>query len=221
MHVTRACYITDSIVKPADRPKFRAAKFLRSFSINTQRDIGVGLHKQLIIKTNAQLKIQCLEKCFKRDRDRWVIRHHILNKWASACVVLNKRSVQVWVLDLFTEWLCCILLPWFGSTCPLRARGQCKSIRKLTILMKVVSFRMIMLHPQGSLSALNNKCWKKYLLSIISSVLCPSNDDFDCHRVCNWTNCDQLNTEDGIKRCVLLEFEVWQGHYRCCGWWWQ
>ncbi len=67
---------------------------------------------------------------------RWIILHHILDKWVSACVAYTKRTVQAWMLDPYNEgirWLCYavggILLAWFGSTCPLRGKGHCRSIQ--------------------------------------------------------------------------------------------
>ena len=53
----------------------------------------------------------------KNDMVRWVILHHILNKW-----------VNTW-----PQWLCYAMgghfSDWFGSTCPLRGKGKWKSIQ--------------------------------------------------------------------------------------------
>lgn len=86
-----------------------------------------AVHKALSPKMKAYLRAQwCKDHqhwpigmC---NMIRWVIYHHILHKWASACLAYNKRTVQVWMLDPFSEgllWICYaaggILLAWFGS----------------------------------------------------------------------------------------------------------
>lgn len=62
------------------------------------------------------------------------ILHYIIDNCVIACVAYTKRDrpgLNAWPLQRRdpVALLCCILLPWFGSTCSLRGKGHCKSMQ--------------------------------------------------------------------------------------------
>ncbi len=96
----------------------------------------VAVHKPLITKMNAHLRVQwCknqpgtgLQRCGKKWYGQ-MSRPSPYSPQVGECMCGTEKTA--WMLDPCSEgiwWLCCavggILLAWLGSTCPLRGKGD-------------------------------------------------------------------------------------------------
>lgn len=92
-----------------------------------------------------------LQRCGKHDLVKWVILHHILNKWASTCWT-EKRTREKYRSKYLTPTMSSsAVLCWLGlgPLVPLAGRVTTNQYKNIAILMGVVTSRMVILHPQG------------------------------------------------------------------------